>query len=273
MTIAAEAQPDQHPRAWDDHVSLYEEVFEPLSLAFAHEAAARLGPVHDRRVLDVAAGAGGAALALARRGASVTAVDASAGMVARIRRRAEAEGLALATAVMDGTSLGFPDAGFDAALSIFGVILFPDAARGLAEMRRVVRPGGRVSVVTWTQPNRYELAAQLRKAIASLGVPSAPPAEPPAQLRFVEPDAFRRLFDEAGLRGVEIDTVEAPLHAPSARWLVERIRFAPGMAAWMAGLGPREGDAMSALLARLEGRYGAGPLSLGAVSMVGTAQI
>ena len=46
---------------------------------------------------------------------------------------------------MDGEALDFPAASFDAALSVFGVILFPDAARGLAEMRRVVRPGVRRS--------------------------------------------------------------------------------------------------------------------------------
>jgi ubiquinone/menaquinone biosynthesis C-methylase UbiE len=273
MTVAAELQADQRPEAWDDHVSLYEEVFEPLSVAFMQAAAARLEPMPGMEILDVAAGAGGGALALARNGAAVTAVDASPRMVARMRHRAEALGLPLDTRVMDGMRLNLPDEAFDAALSVFGVILFPDAVRGLEEMRRVVRPGGRIAVVTWTQPHRYELAVHLREAIAGLGVGGASPATLPAQLRFVQPDAFRRLFAQAGLEEIELVTVEAAMPAPSAHWLAERIRFAPGMAAWMASLGDREREAREALIVRLEREHGPGPLSLGATAMIGIARV
>ena len=64
MTRAADLQPDQRPERWDDHVALYEQAFEPLSLAFARQAIGRIGPRPGVRVLDVAAGAGGAALVL-----------------------------------------------------------------------------------------------------------------------------------------------------------------------------------------------------------------
>ena len=181
MTRAADLQPDQRPERWDDRVALYEQAFEPLSLAFARQAIGRIGPRPGMRVLDVAAGAGGAALALAEAGAVVTATDASPRMIDRVRRRAGAAGVAVDARVMDGTALEFPDAAFDAALSVFGVILFPDAVAGLSEMRRVVRPGGRVAVVAWTQPHRYELAANLWEAILSIGLdPAAPAASPPA---------------------------------------------------------------------------------------------
>jgi SAM-dependent methyltransferase len=150
-------------------------------------------------------------------------------MVERIRRRAEAAGAQVEARTMDGMNLVFPDDAFDAALSVFGVILFPDAARGLEEMRRVVRRGGRVAVVTWTQPERYELAAALREAIDSLGgrVPRwGCPAGPVAvrRSRGVRAPVRRRRH-----RRVEIETAGAELEAPSARWLAERIRFAPGM--------------------------------------------
>jgi ubiquinone/menaquinone biosynthesis C-methylase UbiE len=273
VTVVVELQADQRPEAWDDHVSLYEEVFEPLSLSFAQAAAERLEPVPGMSILDVAAGAGGGALALTRRGVIVTAVDASPGMVTRMRRRADALGLPLDARVMDGMRLDFPDGAFDGALSVFGVILFPDAARGLGEMRRVVRPGGRIAVVTWTQPQRYELAVHLREVIAGLGLGGATPATLPAQLRFIEPDSFRQLFTQAGLEGVELVTAEAAMPAPSAQWLAERIRFAPGMAAWMAGLGDREREAREALVLRLQQEYGLGPLSLGAIAMIGIARV
>src|SRR5215469_2422008 len=128
MTIQAALQPDQKPQLWDDHVCLYEEVFEPLSQRLALKAIEALSLKPGASVIDSAAGAGGTALELARRGARVTAVDASAGMAARMKERATAAGLPLDVLVMDGQRLAFPDASFDAALSVFGVILYPDAA-------------------------------------------------------------------------------------------------------------------------------------------------
>lgn len=269
----ADLQPDQRPERWNDHVVLYEEAFEPLSLAFARRAIEALGLQPGERVLDVAAGAGGAALALAQAGARVTAVDASVGMIARLRGRAQAAGLAVEAQVTDGTALDWPDATFDAALSVFGVILFPDSAKGLREMRRVVRSGGRIAIVTWTEPHRYELAARLREAILSLGPEPALPAALPAQLRFAERGAFERLFEEAGFGEVAIEAVEARLNAPSARWLAERIAFAPGMDAWVSGLGGQRAAVLEALVARLERDQGTDPVSLGAVASIGVAQV
>jgi ubiquinone/menaquinone biosynthesis C-methylase UbiE len=252
---------------------LYEAVFEPLSVAFARQAIARLDLAPGERVLDVAAGAGGAALIMAEAGAAVTAIDGSPAMVERMRARARQCQLPLDARLMDGMVLDYPDEAFDAALSVFGVILFPDPVKGLSEIRRVVGHGGRIAVVTWTEPHRYELATMLREAIQSLG-PEPPQSAPlPAQLRFVEPNAFRRLFAEAGIVKVEIETAEARIQVPAARWLAERIQFAPGMAAWMSSLGGRRETVLDALVRRLEHDQGTGEISLGAVAAIGTVRI
>jgi SAM-dependent methyltransferase len=173
---------------------------------------------------------------------------------------------------MDGQALQFKDATFDAALSVLGIILFPDAARGLAEMRRVVRPGGWVSVVTWTQPQNYELAAELRAAVQSIW-PEQPPAPLPTQLRYREEADFRALFKAAGLGEPVVTTETARLEAPSARWLSERIGFAPGMAAMMADLGQRRPAVTQRFVENLETRLGSGPIGLSGVAFVGTAQV
>lgn len=266
------SQPDQQPGRWDDHVCVYESVFEPFTLQFARAAISGLGLATGRSVLDVGAGSGGAALAMAEQGLRVTAVDASPRMVERILTRAAEHSVSIDARAMDGQALQFEDATFDAALSVLGIILFPDAARGLAEMRRVVRPGGSVSIVTWTQPENYELAAELRAAIQSIW-PEQPPAALPAQLRYREESDFRALFKAAGLGEPVITTATASLEAPSARWLSERIGFAPGMAAMMAGLGHRAPAVIQRFIENLETRLGKGPIGLSGVAFIGTAQV
>jgi demethylmenaquinone methyltransferase / 2-methoxy-6-polyprenyl-1,4-benzoquinol methylase len=119
------------------------------------------------RVLDVATGTGDLALELARRvapGGEVVGSDFSEGMLARARTKAAAlEKGAPAGAVPrfewgDALELPYADDSFDAATVGFGARNFSDLARGLAEMARVVRPGGRVVVLEFTTPTRGSLS-------------------------------------------------------------------------------------------------------------------
>ena len=261
--IPSAPEPDQQSFRWDDHVSVYEQVFEPFSLTFAETAIARLQVQTGMRVLDVGAGSGGAALALARRGCVVVAIDASARMIERIKVR----DASVSAEVMNGQALRFADHTFDAALSVFGVILFPDAVRGLAEMRRVVRPGGRVAIVTWTEPQRYELSVQLRAAIEVVR-PGGKPGALPAQLRFREREACADLFSAAGFQSVHIAAHTATLAAPSALWLAERMAFAPGMAAQLAALGAEREAVLAQFVTAVEAKQGRGEVRFGGRAFV-----
>ena len=118
-------QPDQQPRRWDDHVRVYEGVFEPFTLQFAQAAIATLGLSAGQSVIDVGAGSGGAALAMAEQGLSVTAIDASPRMVDRILERAAERGVSIDAQAMNGEALQFEDATFDGGLS---VLALPGAA-------------------------------------------------------------------------------------------------------------------------------------------------
>ncbi|MCK9878913.1 class I SAM-dependent methyltransferase [Frankia sp. Ag45/Mut15] len=110
--------------------------------------AADLRPGWD--VLDVACGCGNATLAAARSGTRVVGVDYVPELLARGRARAAAEGLDVDFRLGDAEALPFPDASFDAVLSVFGSMFAPDHHRTAAEMIRVARPGGLLGLVTWT---------------------------------------------------------------------------------------------------------------------------
>jgi demethylmenaquinone methyltransferase/2-methoxy-6-polyprenyl-1,4-benzoquinol methylase len=117
-------------------------------------AVAALQAAPGQTVLDLATGTGDLALAVAHAGARVVGLDPSPGMLALAADKARAAGLEsrVALVVGDAQSLAFPDASFDAVGIAFGIRNVPDRPRALAEMARVVRPGGRVVVLELAEP-------------------------------------------------------------------------------------------------------------------------
>jgi SAM-dependent methyltransferase len=101
------------------------------------------------RVLDLATGTGNAALRAARAGASATGVDGAPRLLEVARSRAAQEGLVASFVESDLEELPFADGTFDVALSVFGVIFARDPDRALAEMLRVLGPGGRALITVW----------------------------------------------------------------------------------------------------------------------------
>ncbi|WP_141015046.1 class I SAM-dependent methyltransferase [Nocardioides sambongensis] len=128
------------------------------------------------RVLDVAAGAGNAALAAAARGAEVTASDLTPELFDVGRADAAARGLTLRWEEGDAEALPYDDAAFDAVVSCVGVMFAPFHQRAADELVRVTRPGGRIATLSWT-PGGF-IGAMLRTM--SPYAPTPPPgAQPP----------------------------------------------------------------------------------------------
>ena len=113
---------------------------------------ARVGP--GKAALDVATGTGDLAIELASRGGDVVGSDFSEGMLERAREKSSAVRWEQANAL----SLPYDDDSFDAATVGFGARNFSDLERGLGEMARVVRPGGRVVVLEITTPHKPPLS-------------------------------------------------------------------------------------------------------------------
>jgi demethylmenaquinone methyltransferase / 2-methoxy-6-polyprenyl-1,4-benzoquinol methylase len=113
---------------------------------------ARVGP--GTRALDVATGTGDLAISLARRGGEVVGSDFSEGMLERARAKSPQVRWEQANAL----ALPYDDDAFDAATVGFGARNFSELERGIAEMARVVRPGGRVVVLEITTPTKPPLS-------------------------------------------------------------------------------------------------------------------
>src|SRR5262245_40543419 len=129
------------------------------------------------RVLDVATGSGNAAIAAARRGCEVVGIDYVPALLERGRLRATAEHLDVQFVEGDAENLPFPDASFDAVVSIYGVMFAPDHKRAAAELVRICRPGGRIALASWT-PDGF-IGETFR--IFSGYMPPAPGLEPPVR--------------------------------------------------------------------------------------------
>jgi len=138
------------------------------------------------QVLDDAAGNGNASLAASRRFADVTSTDYIPALLEQGRRRAAAEGLSMAFQFADAERLPFPEASFDVVLSTFGVMFAPNQDRAAGELLRVVKPGGRIGLASWT-PEGF--IGQLFKLMGRF-VPPPPGLRSPVQwgseMRIVE---------------------------------------------------------------------------------------
>jgi ubiquinone/menaquinone biosynthesis C-methylase UbiE len=150
----------------------------------AHELIAELGPTlvaaagvrRGERVLDVAAGAGNAAIPAALAGATVVASDLTPELLESGQREAVERGAALEWREADAEALPFGDGEFDTVLSCLGVMFAPHHQAGADELVRVTRPGGTIGLLSWT-PEGF--IGQMFATMKPYAPPPPPGAQPP----------------------------------------------------------------------------------------------
>ncbi len=110
---------------------------------------------------------------------------------------------------MDGHALELDDNSFDMAGSQFGVMLFPDMPKGIREMARVVKPGGRVLMNVYGDPHKIEFFGFFVGAIQSVRPDfTGPPMDPPPlPFQLQDPERLRKELAAAGLKDVKVETI------------------------------------------------------------------
>jgi len=203
-----------------------------------------LDPAPGLRWLDVGCGNGAFTERLVARcaPAAVDGIDPSEEQLAYAREHAPA-GTKLSYRVGDAMRLPYGDAAFDAALMALVIFFVPDPAQGVAEMARVVRPGGSVSTYAWDMPGTGFPYAAMQEEMEAIGFPRIwPPSSDASRL-----ESLRALWTGAGLVDVEtrVIAIERSFADFETFWRI--VQTGPRIAPLIAKMSPAD-------LARLEAR-------------------
>jgi SAM-dependent methyltransferase len=169
----------------------------------------------DDRVLDIGCGCGGSTRDAARIAVAGMAlgVDLSARMIARARERSRAEGLTNTRFEQaDAQVYPFEEQGFDRAISRFGAMFFGDPVAAFRNVRRALRPGGRLALLSWRELARNEWLSALRGALAAGRTLPQPPVGAPGPFGLAEADAVRRILADAGFESIDLEEVNEPVY-------------------------------------------------------------
>lgn len=161
------------------------------------------------RLLDVGCGAGQLTLPAARKGIQVTGLDLAANLVQQARTRAAAEGLTIQIDEGDAEDLPYPDASFDAVMSLIGSMFAPRPELVASEMLRVCKPGGNIIMGNWTPESHL---GQMFKVI---GKHVPPPSHVPSPLLWGDETTVRQRLG-AGVRDLRVTRYMYPFEYPFA---------------------------------------------------------
>jgi len=211
------------PEIYAEH--LVPAVFAPWAPVLLDAAAVGIG----HTVLDVACGTGVVAAAAAERvgpSGAVTGVDINPGMIAVAART---RGVRWAQA--DAARLPFPDGGFDRVLCQAGLQFVPDRLGALREMRRVLRPGGRVALLVWRALHHSPGFAALADALQAVVGPEAAAVMRAPFVFGDDPRPLVTLLDSAGFGDVDVQARAGTVRFASVEAFVRCQRAASPLAA------------------------------------------
>ena len=206
MTNAAQVQSAEWNgrtgAAWLTHQERLDRMLAPFGAA-AFEAAL---PAQAEHVLDIGCGAGSTTLALARAIGPygiATGLDISEPLLARARARAMEAGIAVSFLLADAARHGFEPESVDLLFSRFGVMFFDDPVAAFGNLRRALKPGGRLAFVCWRGAEENDWVRLPMTAVRSI-VPPQTPLDPdaPGPFSFGDAKRVKTILTEAGFTDI-----------------------------------------------------------------------
>ena len=203
---------------WTDRQASQDVLLAPVSDILIDRAAVTAG----ERVFDVGCGCGAIAIALAEQtgpAGLVLGIDISAPMLARARQLAPA-GLPVEFAQADATVYPFASESFDLLVSRFGVMFFADPVLAFVNMRRALRPSGRLAFACWREPRENPWMMAPLQAVYK-HAPKLPPQGPedPGPFAFASEARVHRILGEAGFRDIAMEACALSLDVAIGRGL------------------------------------------------------
>ena len=221
MPIQVSNEPDAfrafEQAGWNSVAAGYEAVLGPLTAQSVDATLDAAGVTSGCRVLDVCTGHGVLALAATERGAKVSAVDFAETMVASARRNAPTADCRQG----DAQALPYADSTFDAVICGYGLLHVPEPDRALAEMRRVLRSGGRVAISVWERPSPSNGFGLLLSAVKAHGRLDVPLPHGPDAAQFGDVESMKAALTQAEFNDLTATTVAQTLPLECASDLVD----------------------------------------------------
>lgn len=188
---------------WDKVSAGYDKFTRGFLGKYSEKGLAEFELRPEMKLLDVACGPGTTSLLACSAVGSIEAVDFSESMVSIFREHIRERGLEkINVRVADGQSLPFQDEVFDRAVSMFGLMFFPDRVKGMREIFRCLKKGGQVLLSSWAPVSMSPLM-QLMFEAAQAANPDTPP--PVTNLESLEnPDVFANELERAGFVNIRV---------------------------------------------------------------------
>jgi SAM-dependent methyltransferase len=203
---------------WADRQQAQDILLKPIADTLIDRAKPKAG----ERIIDVGCGSGATSIAFAQKVGSsghVFGIDVSGPMLARARASAPKE-LPVEFMLADATVYPFDPASFDLLASRFGVMFFAEPSRSFANLRKALRPSGRLAFACWREPRENPFFMAPLQAVYK-HVPKLPQQGPedPGPFSFASEARVHRILGEAGFTGIAMEPHDLALDVANGRGL------------------------------------------------------
>jgi SAM-dependent methyltransferase len=264
----------QAATGWGKHADRMREFGMPVSAWMIEHAGLQPG----QRVLELAAGPGDTgflAAELIEPGGTLLSTDATASMLEVARSRAAQLGIDnVEFKQIELEWIDLDTASVDVALCKWGLMFTIDPEAALREVRRVLRPGGRIALAAWDEPQHNAWATIPTRAMVELGHATPPDPDAPGMFVLSAPGRLQELLESAGFVDVVVESVQTPRSfAGVAEYVAETVEISSFFGELFNPLSAQQREDVTRKIAELAKPYLAadGSLSFTGRSLVAAA--